>query len=138
MEVEGTFEGRYLLVTRTGTGSRTSAGARGDVTYTNPATGASVTEVTRSWRRTCGSAYDDEGLATILVMSTGNAVLYDDSTGKAVGAQPRSDARARSSSTTGGTPDDPEDDTVTFLGLVKGSTGRTDDFCEAVLPVLFP
>jgi hypothetical protein len=34
----------------------------------------------------------------------------------------------------GGTPTDPSDDE--FLGLVKGSTGRTDDFCAAVVPVL--
>jgi len=23
-----------------------------------------------------------------------------------------------------------------FLGIVKGPTGRTDDFCEAVVPIL--
>jgi hypothetical protein len=36
-----------------------------------------------------------------------------------------------------GTPSDPSDDEfVEFLGLVKESTGRTDDFCAVVVPVL--
>ena len=37
----------------------------------------------------------------------------------------------------GGTIADPSDDEfIEFLGLVKESTGRTDDFCAAVLPIL--
>ena len=37
----------------------------------------------------------------------------------------------------GGTPTDPSDDEfLEFLGEVKGSTGRSDDFCEAAVPVL--
>ena len=37
----------------------------------------------------------------------------------------------------GGTPADPSDDVeLEFLGEVKGSTGRTDDYCAAALPVL--
>jgi hypothetical protein len=37
----------------------------------------------------------------------------------------------------GGTPTDPSDDEfLEFLGFVKGSTGRTDDFCAAAVPEL--
>ena len=37
----------------------------------------------------------------------------------------------------GGTPTDPSDDEgLEFLGEVKGSTGRTDDYCAAALPIL--
>jgi hypothetical protein len=37
----------------------------------------------------------------------------------------------------GGTPSDPFDDEfLEFLGIVKGPTGRSDDFCAAVVPVL--
>ena len=36
----------------------------------------------------------------------------------------------------GGTPDDPSDDVVPSEELVKGSTGRSDDFCEAAVPAL--
>ncbi len=37
----------------------------------------------------------------------------------------------------GGTPSDPSDDEfLKFLGVVKESTGRTDDFCAAVVPAI--
>ena len=37
----------------------------------------------------------------------------------------------------GGTPNDPSDDEfLADLGVVKGSTGRSDDFCEAAVPAL--
>jgi hypothetical protein len=36
----------------------------------------------------------------------------------------------------GGTPNDPSDDTEISFEQVKGSTGRTDDFCEVVVPAL--
>ena len=37
----------------------------------------------------------------------------------------------------GGTPSDPSDDVeLGFLGDVKGSMGRTDDYCAAALPIL--
>ncbi|HJR95736.1 MAG TPA: hypothetical protein VJ807_09890 [Gaiellaceae bacterium] len=37
----------------------------------------------------------------------------------------------------GGTPTDPSDDEeLAFLGVVKESPGRNDDFCEAAVPIL--
>jgi hypothetical protein len=37
----------------------------------------------------------------------------------------------------GATPTDPSgDEQLEFLGIIKGPTGCTDDFCEAVVPVL--
>ena len=36
----------------------------------------------------------------------------------------------------GGTPTDPTDDTEISFEVVKESTGRTDDFCEAMVPAL--
>jgi hypothetical protein len=36
----------------------------------------------------------------------------------------------------GGTPTDPSDDVFLAEELVKGSTGRSDDFCEAAVPAL--
>ena len=35
-----------------------------------------------------------------------------------------------------GTPNDPDDDTELSFELIKGSTGRSDDFCEVVTPAL--
>ena len=37
----------------------------------------------------------------------------------------------------GGTPTDPSDDEfLEFLGVVKESTGRSDDFCAAILEAI--
>jgi hypothetical protein len=36
----------------------------------------------------------------------------------------------------GGTPTDPEDDEPMPFEIVKESTGRTDDFCAAAVPIL--
>jgi hypothetical protein len=36
----------------------------------------------------------------------------------------------------GGTPNDPNDDVLLSEEVVKGSTGRSDDFCETVVPAL--
>lgn len=106
-----------------------------ETTFTNPKTGASVTEIARVLEKDLKITYDADGLATLLVLATGNSTLYDDSTGKAVGRNP-GQVRFELLIDDGGTPDFFDDDIVTDLGLVKGSTGRSDDFCEATLPVL--
>jgi hypothetical protein len=37
----------------------------------------------------------------------------------------------------GGTPSDPfDDEVIDDLGLVKGSTGRNDDFCAAIVAAI--
>ena len=75
-----------------------------------------------------------DGTLTILILSTGNAVVYN-SDGKAIGRNP-GQVRFELVVDHGGTPSDPSDDTEISFELVKGSTGRTDDFCEAVVPAL--
>ena len=76
-----------------------------------------------------------DGTLTVLVLTTGNAVLYDED-GKAIARNP-GQVRFEILLDHGGTPTDPDDDEfLEFLGDVKGSTGRTDDFCEAALPLL--
>jgi hypothetical protein len=75
------------------------------------------------------------GTLTVLVLATGNLVTYDQS-GKAIARNP-GQVRFEVLIDDGGTPQDPSDDEfLEFLGNVKGSTGRNDDFCEAVVPVL--
>jgi hypothetical protein len=74
-----------------------------------------------------------DGTLTILVLATGNAVLYGPN-GKAIARNP-GQLRYELLVDEQGTPD-PSDDEVTFLGVVKGSTGRSDDFCEAAVPAL--
>ncbi len=75
-----------------------------------------------------------DGTLTILILSTGNAVIYN-SNGKAIGRNP-GQVRFELLVDHGGTPSDPSDDTEISFEQVKGSTGRTDDFCEVVVPVL--
>jgi hypothetical protein len=75
-----------------------------------------------------------DGTLTILILNTGNAVLYD-ADGVAIGRNP-GQVRFELVVDHGGTPSDPSDDTELSFELVKGSTGRTDDFCEVAVPAL--
>jgi hypothetical protein len=75
-----------------------------------------------------------DGTLTILILSTGNAVVYN-SDGKAIGRNP-GQVRFELVVDHGGTPNDPTDDTEISFEQVKGSTGRTDDFCEVTVPAL--
>ena len=76
-----------------------------------------------------------DGTLTILVLTTGNAVLYNEA-GKAIARNP-GQTRIEILVDHAGTPTDPSDDEfLEFLGVVKESTGRTDDFCEAAVPEL--
>ena len=75
-----------------------------------------------------------DGTLTILILSTGNAVIYD-SSGKAIGRNP-GQVRFELVVDHGGTPSDPSDDTELSFEQVKGSTGRTDDFCEVTVAAL--
>ena len=76
-----------------------------------------------------------DGTLTILVLGTGNFVVYDHD-GKAIARNP-GQVRFEILIDDGGTPQDPSDDEfLEFLGDVKGSTGRNDDFCAAVVPEL--
>ena len=76
-----------------------------------------------------------DGTLTILVLATGNAVLYGED-GKAIARNP-GQVRFELLVDHGGTPTDPSDDgEPEFLGVVKESTGRSDDLCEAAVPIL--
>jgi hypothetical protein len=75
-----------------------------------------------------------DGTLTILILSTGNAVIYN-SDGKAIGRNP-GQVRFELVVDHGGTPSDPADDTEISFEVVKESTGRTDDFCEVTVPAL--
>jgi hypothetical protein len=74
-----------------------------------------------------------DGTLTVLVLATGNAVLYGPN-GKAIARNP-GQLRFELLIDEKGTPD-PSDDEITRLGDVKGSTGRSDDYCAAAVPAL--
>ena len=109
-------------------------GTRTDV-LTNLANGKSVTSATRVTEKDMRVTDNGDGTLTVLVLATGNGVLYGPD-GKAIARNP-GQIRFEILLDHGGTPTDPSDDEfLDFLGVVKDSTGRRDDFCEAAVAAL--
>lgn len=108
---------------------------RSTTTLTNPDTGKTITEVATVLQKDQRVTDNGDGTLTILVLGTGNDVVYGPD-GKAIARNP-GQTRFELLIDDGGTPTDPSDDEfLEDLGVVKGSTGRTDDYCEAVVPAL--
>jgi hypothetical protein len=109
-------------------------GTRTEV-LTNLANGKSVTSVAKVIEKDMRVTDNGDGTLTILIQATGNAALYGEN-GKAIARNP-GQIRFKILVDHGGTPSDPSDDEfLADLGIVKGSTGRSDDFCEAAVPAL--
>lgn len=101
---------------------------------TDPETGTAVTEAVNTLERDLAVTHNGDGMFTI-VMATGNATVTDGS-GKAIARNP-GQFRFEILISDEGTPDAYSDDEfLELLGVVRESTGRSDDFCEAVLPAL--
>ena len=76
-----------------------------------------------------------DGTLTIITLATGNAAVFG-ANGKAIGRNP-GQVRFELLVDHAGTPSDPSDDVVIEdLGIIKGSTGRSDDFSAVVVPAL--
>ncbi len=101
---------------------------------TNLANGKAITLVLRSNFNDLKVTDNGDGTLTILLLATGNDVLYG-ADGKAIARNP-GQSRYEILIDHGGTPNDPSDDEVIDFQRVKGSTGRTDDFCAAAVPAL--
>jgi hypothetical protein len=109
-------------------------GTQTDV-FTNLANDKSITGVVKVLEKDLRVTDNGDGTLTVLVLATGNAVLYGEN-GKAIARNP-GQIRFELLVDHGGTPADPSDDEILAdLGVVKGSTGRSDDFCEAAVPAL--
>ncbi|HET6686805.1 MAG TPA: hypothetical protein VFH02_09810, partial [Jiangellaceae bacterium] len=103
--------------------------------YTNLANGNTVTEVGNIVDKDLRVTDNGDGTLTIFVLSTGNIAVFGPD-GKALARNP-GQVRFEFVVDHAGTPTDPTDDVLLEdLGMVKGSTGRTDDFCAAVVPAL--
>jgi hypothetical protein len=103
--------------------------------FTNVANDNTVTSVGKVVDKDLRVTDNGDGTLTILVLTTGPAAVYGPD-GKAIARNP-GQVRFEVLVDDGGTPTDPSDDEfLEDLGPVKGSTGRTDDFCAAVVPVL--
>jgi len=107
-------------------------GSRTEVLTANGKSLTSVTNVIEKDKRVTDNG---DGTLTILILATGNAVLYGED-GKAIARNP-GQIRFEILLDHNGTLTDPWDDEfLDFLRLVKGSTGRSDDFCDAAVPAL--
>lgn len=99
--------------------------------HTSLANGKSVTQVSRGINQDMLVTDNGDGTLTILAKSVGVDVLYD-SDGNVL-ARNSGQTRVEFLIDHAGTPSDPSDDEfLEFLGVVKGSTGRNDDFCAAI------
>jgi hypothetical protein len=135
IEFHSVVEGRFRAVTK-GKDGLVYFDEHLDVTntLTNEAKDNSVTEHVRLINKDLSVTDNGDGTLTIILLSTGNATIYDDS-GKAIGRNP-GQVRVEFVVDHAGTPDFPPDDILLSETLVKGSTGRSDDFCEVVVPAL--
>ncbi|BDZ53923.1 hypothetical protein [Agromyces marinus] len=133
--IEGSFEVRFIANTRKpGTAPYFVGNERVEQSYTNES-GVTVTEIVTTLNKDQKITDNGDGTLTILVLATGGATVYGPD-GKAIARNP-GQVRWEVLIDHNGTPGDPEDDVfLEDLGVVKGSTGRTDDFCAAVVPVL--
>ena len=118
-------------------GLRTSAlTSHSTETVTNLANGKSVTSSAKFIDKDLRVTDNGDGTLTLLILTTGNAVLYGPD-GKVIARNPGQE-RVEILVSDGGTPTDPSDDEfLEFLGVVKESTGRSDDFCAAAVPLPF-
>lgn len=95
-------------------------------TLTNLATGASVSTVVGVIEKDKVVTDNGDGTLTVLVLATGNAVLYG-ADGKAIARDPGQLRFFLHIAADG---------SITRGDVVKGSTGRSDDFCDAAVPAL--
>jgi hypothetical protein len=103
--------------------------------YTNVADGRAVTLVGRGAHHDLRVTDNGDGTLTNLILATGNDMLYGPD-GKAIARNP-GQIRFEILVDDGGTPTDPFDDEfLADLGFVKGSTGRSDDFCAAAVAAI--
>jgi hypothetical protein len=103
--------------------------------WTNPVNGNAVTVTSNGVAKIHELTVNPDGTISVIQLATGNFVAYGPD-GKAIARNP-GQVRVELLFDDAGTPDDPSDDV--FLGvvsIVKESTGRSDDFCAAAVPVL--
>ena len=132
---DGVAEGRFL-VTRRGRDGLVYFMEHVHITetLTNLANGKSVSDQSRTVQKDLHVIDNGDGTLTILVLATGNFVLYG-ANGKAI-AHNSGQVRFELLIDHGGTPGDPSDDVELEFTLVKESTGTNDDFCAAALAAL--
>jgi hypothetical protein len=103
-------------------------------TTTNPANGLSVFDITRVVDKDLHVVDNGDGTLTIVFLLTGPSTLYGPD-GKAIARNP-GQVRFEVVVDHGGTPTDPSDDVELSFAQIKGSTGRSDDYCAAIIDTI--
>jgi hypothetical protein len=136
VEIEGVVDGRFLAKPQ---------GASGLIHFmdhlhvttvqTNVDNDMFITTEERTVSKDLKVVDNGDGTLTITVLATGNFVVYGED-GKAIARNP-GQSRFQFIVNHNGTPTDPTDDIeLVDLGRIKGSTGRSDDFCAAAVAAL--
>lgn len=103
-------------------------------TFTNLESGAFVTTRESTVTKDLHITDNGDGTLTIVVLATGNFTIFGEN-GKAIARNP-GQVRFRIVIDHNGTPNDPDDDVELSFEVIKESTGRSDDFCAAVVAAL--
>jgi hypothetical protein len=103
-------------------------------TFTNPANSLSVVDKTHVLDKDLHVTDNGDGTLTIVILITGPSSLYGPD-GKAIARNP-GQVRFELVVDHGGTPTDPSDDVELSFTQIKGSTGRSDDYCEAIIDAI--
>jgi hypothetical protein len=105
-----------------------------DETVTGVASGRSVRIHTAFVQKDLKVTDNGDGTVTIISLATGPSTAYGPD-GKAIARDP-GQTRVRIVISDAGTPNNPEDDIELSNDVILGSTGRTDDYCAAILPII--
>jgi len=130
VQVDGTLDVRFK-VTSQGRQQLIHFQGHEEIEETHTANGVTTRVTVNSLFKDLKVTDNGDGTLTIVILGTGNATLYGPD-GTAIARNP-GQVRFRLVVDHGGTPTDPEDDTEISFEQIKGSTGRSDDFCEAEL-----
>jgi hypothetical protein len=103
-------------------------------TITNLANGLNVVDKTRFLSKDLHVTDNGDGTLTIVFLATGSSTLYGPD-GKAIARDP-GQVRFELVVDHGGTPTDPSDDVELSFTQIKGSTGRSDDYCAAIIDAI--
>ena len=103
-------------------------------TLTNMANGRTLTSNELTVQKDLHVTDNGDGTLTIVVFATGNFTLYG-ADGRAIARNP-GQFRFELLIDHNGTPGDPSDDAELAFKVLKESTGRSDDACEAAVPAL--
>jgi len=135
VEIEAVADGRFADKSRGSDGLLFGADHTAFTqTTTNPVNGLSVVDITHALTKDLHVTDNGDGTLTILVLQTGPSTTYGPD-GTPIARNP-GQVRFEVVVDHGGTPTDPSDDTELSLTQVRDSTGRTDDYCAAIIDAI--